>query len=127
MSDILADSLTWLWAQEKLHRGIAVTYCHGLASINLTAVMGKTKAEQTDEYGVVQKVTAVDFMVAAADLDFAEGGQIAPVSGDQIKHMVGAKTFVYEVMSPGDRPAVEPSEPGVWRIHTKLVDTEMVN
>ena len=124
MSDILADNLAWLWAQAKLHRGIAVTYHRGLSSIALTAVTGKTTAEQSDQYGVVQRVTCSDFFVEAADLNFLEIGQITPQSGDQIKRTMGDKTHVYEVMSPGDRPAVEPSEPGVWRIHTKLVDTE---
>jgi hypothetical protein len=124
MSDILTDNLTWLWTQQKRYRGISVAYCRGLASIAITAVFGKTTAEQADQYGIVQRVTCVDFLIEAIDLDFEETGQITPISGDQIKRTVGSNTFVYEVMSPGDRPAVEPSEPGVLRIHTKLVDTE---
>jgi hypothetical protein len=124
MSDILADNLAWFWTQQKRHRGVAVAYCRGLASIDITAVKGKTTAEQADEYGVVQRVTCVDFLVEAADLDFEETGQITPVSGDQIKQTAGGQVFTYEVMSPGDRPAVEPSEPGVLRIHTKLIGTE---
>lgn len=124
MSDILAVNLAWFWTQQKQHRGIAVAYHRGLASIDITAVKGKTTAEQGDEYGVVQRVTCVDFLVEAIDLDFEETGQITPISGDQIKQIEGGQTFVYEVMSPGDRPAVEPSEPGVLRIHAKLVGME---
>ena len=124
MSDILADKLAWLWSQQKRHRGITVTYHRGLASIAVTAVMGKTTAEQADQYGIVQKVTCVDFIVEAVDL-IVDDTQITPKSGDQIKRTAGYKILVYEVMSPGDRPAVEPSNtPEVLRIHTKLVDTE---
>ena len=125
MSDLLTGKLVWLWQQLKVKRGVSVTFLRGGASITITVVTGQTTTEITNEHGTATKATCHDFNIEAVDVVFEEVGQVAPASGDKIMHTIGGMTYTYQIMSPGDRPAVEPSQtPGVLRVHTKLIKTE---
>lgn len=102
-----------------------VVYQRGADAVEIAATIGRTEFEQVDEHGVVQRLQSRDFLVRAADLVLA-GAPTLPKAGDRIRETVGAQTFVYEVMAPGNEPPWRYSDPyrKALRIHTKHVATE---
>lgn len=102
-----------------------VTYQRGGDSVDLAATIGRTEFEQADDFGVIHKIESRDYLVLTADLVLASV-QTLPKAGDRIRETDGAKTFVYEVMAPGNEPPFRYSDPyrRTLRIHTKHVATE---
>lgn len=125
MPDVLEKGLAWLDDQRRTHMTRTVVYQRGADAVELAATIGRTEFEQVDEHGVVQRVQSRDFLVRAADLVLA-GAPALPKAGDRIRETVGAQTFVYEVMAPGNEPPWRYSDPyrKALRIHTKHVATE---
>jgi hypothetical protein len=125
MTDVLEKGLAWLDDQRHTHMTRTVVYQRGADAVEIAATIGRTEFEQVDDFGVVQKVQSRDFLVRAADLMLA-GAPTLPKAGDRIREAVGAQTFVYEVMAPGNEPPWRYSDPyrKALRIHTKHVATE---
>jgi len=125
MPDVLEKGLAWLDDQRHAHMTRTVVYQRGANAVEIAATIGRTEFEQVDEYGVVQRLQSRDFLVRAADLVLA-GATTLPKAGDRIRETVGAQTFVYEVMAPGNEPPWRYSDPyrKALRVHTKHVATE---
>lgn len=103
-----------------------VTYERGSDSVELQATLGETVFEQADDYGVIHKIEARDFIIRTGDL-VLDSAQTLPVVGDRIRDADGSQEFIYEVMAPGSASGGEPpfrySDPyrKAIRIHTKRV------
>jgi hypothetical protein len=125
MPDVLEKGLAWLDDQRHAHMTRTVVYQRGSDAVEIAATIGRTEFEQVDEHGIVHRVQSRDFLVRAADLTLA-GTPTLPKAGDRIRETVGAQTFVYEVMAPGNEPPWRYSDPyrTALRIHTKHVATE---
>ncbi len=125
MPDVLEKGLSWLDDQRHTHMTRTVVYQRGADAVEIAATIGRTEFEQVDEHGVVQRLQSRDFLVRAADLVLADAPAL-PKAGDRIRETVGAQTFVYEVMAPGNEPPWRYSDPyrKALRIHTKHVATE---
>ena len=125
MADVLERGAQWLCGQRHAHMTRAVVYTRGGDSIELAATPGRTEFEQVDGFGVIHKLESRDFLVRAVDLVLASV-QTLPVAGDRISEADGDRTYIYEVMAPGDEPPWRYSDRyrQTLRIHTKHVDTE---
>ncbi len=102
-----------------------VSYTRGTDSVEVHAAIGKTVFEVESGYAVLERVESRDYLVPAAELVLG-GETTLPARGDRIKEADGGKTFVYEVMAPGNEPHFIFSDPyrKTLRIHTKFVGTE---
>ena len=125
MTDLLATGSAWLEAQRHAHLTQTVAYSRGVDSVALAATIGRTEFEDADEYGVIHRTEARDYLVLAADL-VLDGAQVLPVAGDLIKETAGEQTLIYEVMSLGREPPYRYSDPyrQTLRIHTKHIGEE---
>ena len=122
MTNLLQIGASWLADQMKTHASIDVTYERGAEQVPIKATVGKTEFELDDGSGVVVRIQSRDYLIHTADLVLG-GVETLPVAGDLIREAQGAKTFVYEVMAPGDEPHYRYSDPfrKLLRIHTKHV------
>jgi hypothetical protein len=126
MPDLLQTGSDWLADQLKTHASRQVVYRRGAFEVAVLATVGRTLLKLDDGYGGVRmEWTDRDFLIHAADLVLG-GVPTLPQRGDQIRETQGAKTFIYEVMAPGQEPAWRWSDVyrKVLRIHTKQVGTE---
>jgi len=123
--DLLERGSAWLEDQRQRHMTRMVTYQRGGDSVEMAATIGRTEFEQADEFGAIRKIESRDYLVLTTDLVLA-GVQTPPKAGDRIRETDAAKTFVYEVMAPGNDPPFRYSDPyrRTLRIHTKHVATE---
>ena len=125
MADLLRQGSAWLDGQRHTNLTQLVSYQRGVDSVELAATIGRTEFEQADEYGVLHRIEARDYIIRTADLLLA-GETVLPKAGDQIRETDGTITHVYEVMAPGGEPPWRYSDPYrvALRIHTKHVKTE---
>ena len=125
MANLLEQGTAWLADQLKTHASSTVVYQRGAQQVSVSATIGKTEFEIDDGSGVLQRVESRDYLIQPADLQIA-GVATLPIAGDRIRETIGTKTYVYEVMGPGNEPHYRFSDPfrRVLRIHTKHVDTE---
>lgn len=125
MANLLNTSLNWLEEQRHEHLTREVTYERGAESVTLLATIGKSDFEQLDEFGVVHRAQARDFLVRVQDLVIS-GVTTLPEAGDRIREADGGVSYVHEVMSPAGQPPWKYSDAfrRTLRIHTKLVSTE---
>ena len=125
MTNLLDQGAAWLADQLKTHASTEVVYQRGANQVAVQATIGKTEFEVDDGAGIIQRVQSRDYLIQAADLQL--GGLVTlPQAGDRIRERVGEKTFVYEVLAPGNEPPYRYSDPfrKLLRIHTKHVGTE---
>lgn len=125
MADLLNTGLKWLEDQRHEHLTRQITYERGAESVTLLATIGKSDFEQIDEFGVVHRAQARDFLVRAQDVAIG-GSPTLPQAGDRIRETEGAVTYVHEVMSPAGQPPWRYSDAfrRTLRIHTKLVSLD---
>lgn len=125
MTNLLQIGASWLADQMKTHASIDVTYERGAEQVPVKATVGKTEFEIDDGSGVIERFQSRDYLIHAADLVLG-GVETLPVAGDLIRETQGTKTFVYEVMAPGDEPHYRYSDPfrKLLRIHSKHVATQ---
>ncbi|MCC5786890.1 MAG: hypothetical protein JJU33_09335 [Phycisphaerales bacterium] len=107
------------------HLARPVTYRRGEQSAQLSAAIGSTAFERTDDHGVIHRVESRDYLIAAADLVLA-GAPTQATAGDRIEEHGQEGLHVYEVVAPAGEPVWRYSDPQrrTLRIHTKLVRTE---
>jgi len=124
VGDLLAKGSELLDRTRRAHLSRTVVYRRGEDSVEISATIGSTAFDRTDEYGVVHRIESRDYLVAAADLMLG-GEAVTPKAGDRITETGEARVHEYEVMSPGDEPAWRYSDPQrrTLRIHTKFVRT----
>jgi len=129
--DFLQRGIVWLERQRTKHLSRPVVYQRGGESIAITATLGTTTVEVTDDTGATVQSPQMDFIVSAAAL-VLDGVVVVPRIGDRI-HVASAlgdataapvKTLVYEVLTLPDGKHYRPCDPDgrMLRIHTKLTD-----
>ena len=125
MTNLLQTGSSWLADQMKTHASVDVVYERGAEQVPLKATIGKTEFELDDGSGVVVRIQSRDYLLHAADLQL-NGSPTLPVAGDRIRETQGDKTFVYEVMAPGNEPHYRYSDTfrKLLRIHSKHVASE---
>lgn len=125
MVDMQAAGAAWFESMRVKFMIVPVTYCRNAASVDVAATIGKTVFEVSREYGVFEKYISRDYIIAVEAL-ILEGEPILPVRGDQIRETRDGKTYVYEVMAPGNEPCWRWSDSyrRSLRIHTKQVGEE---
>ena len=125
MTNLLQTGSSWLADQMKTHASVDVVYERGAEQVPVKATIGKTEFELDDGSGVVVRIQSRDYLIHAADLQLS-GSPTLPVAGDRIRETQGDKTFVYEVMAPGNEPHYRYSDPfrKLLRIHSKHVASE---
>ena len=125
MPDLLEQGAAWLEDQRTRHMSRTVTYLRGGDSVDVAATIGRTEFEQADEYGVVHRTEARDFLVLTDSLVLGDKA-VLPQAGDRIRETAGVQILIYEVMAPGGEPPFRYSDPyrRTLRIHTKHVDME---
>lgn len=122
MTNLLQTGSSWLADQMKTHASVDVVYERGAEQVPVKATIGKTEFELDDGSGVVVRIQSRDYLIHAADLQLS-GSPALPVAGDRIRETQGDKTFVYEVMAPGNEPHFRYSDTfrKLLRIHSKHV------
>jgi hypothetical protein len=125
LTNLLQTGSSWLADQMKTHASVDVVYERGAEQVPVKATIGKTEFELDDGSGVVVRIQSRDYLIHAADLQLS-GSPTLPVAGDRIRETQGNKTFVYEVMAPGNEPHYRYSDPfrKLLRIHSKHVASE---
>lgn len=115
MADLLQTAATWLAGMFKEHASQTVTYKRGLASVSLSATIGRRSFEQTDDRGFVTQFVVHDFVITAADLTLGE-----PEKGDRIEF--GSKVFeVLDLSGVNHFDYCDGHKIGM-RIHTKEIE-----
>ena len=107
------------------HLSRTVTYARGAESVELSATLGDTRYELTDDAGATVQAKATDFIVTADEL--ALGGAVTkPQIGDRIRLPAGAKVLVFEVLDLAGAGHYRPADPfgKALRIHAKQIDEE---
>jgi len=125
MANLLDQASVMVDKARHEHASRTVTYARGVNSVVLQATVGRTEAEQADEFGLYHRVESRDFLIRTGDLVLA-AAVVLPEAGDKIRESDGATDFVYEVMAFGGEPPFRYSDPQrrVLRVHTKHVLTE---
>lgn len=126
MADLLAQGSAFLEDQRHKHMTRLVAYRSGNSEVELSATVGRTLFEQSDDRGLLSRVESRDFLVRAVDLVIG-GEPVTPRAGDQVRETGddGVTLFIYEVMAPGGEPPFRFSDPyrRTLRIHTKHTGT----
>lgn len=125
MPDMLESAVGWLGDMRSQHLSRTVTYVRGAESVELSATLGDTRYELTDDAGATVQAKATDFIVAADELML--GGAVAkPQIGDRIRLPAGAKVLVFEVLDLAGAGHYRPADPfgKALRIHAKQIDEE---
>lgn len=127
MANLLKEGEVWLAAQLRKHAANVVSYSRGDDSISLSAVVGRTRRDISDESGAVYRWESRDYLVSASDLRL--GGRIVePQEGDRITEQgPGRSVVVHEVRGAfRGSPAWEWSNPSrtTLRIHTVMLGAE---
>jgi len=125
MTDLLQAGALWLTDKLHTHAAHEVYYRRGLQQVPVTATIGKTIFETTNEFGIVERIESRDFLIRVSDL-IVGGNLTLPERGDRIAEMSGTQTLIYEVLAPGREPAWRYSDAfrTLLRIHTKFIGTE---
>jgi len=125
VAEMLESAVDWLGDMRSRHLSRAVTYTRGAESVELSATLGDTRYELSDEAGATVQAKATDFIVAADELVL--GGVVTkPQIGDRIRLPAGAKVLVFEVLDLAGAGHWRPADPfgKALRIHAKQIDEE---
>ena len=122
---MLEQAVSWLGDMRTRHLSRTVEYVRGAESVELSATLGSTRYELTDDAGATVQAKATDFIVAADELVLS-GAVTKPQIGDRIRLPAGAAVLVFEVLDLAGAGHWQPADPfgKALRIHTKLVDEE---
>ncbi len=128
MADLMEQGAAFLAEQQKLHASKPVLYSRtgtGSGTVIVSAMIGRTEWEQTDDLGTVLRTESRDFIIKAKDLVLS-GVVVTPKDDDEIREDIGQQVFVYQVMAPGAEPPWRHADfhRHQLRIHTKHVRTE---
>lgn len=123
--DVLEDGARWLEDQRLKFMSRRIVYQRVTASVEVNASVGKTVFEVDNGFGILERIEARDYLIAANEL-ILNGNAALPKRGDHIRETQEATIFVYEVLAPGKEPEWRYSDPyrQTLRIHTKFIGTE---
>lgn len=118
--DLLQNGASWLAGQLKAAAGSTVTYRRNGETVTLTATIGRSTFEATNQSGVIENWESRDYLIPAGDLPFGE-----PRRGDVLVEEIGGDVFEFEVSSPRGVPVHHYGDAfrQIVRIHTKAIDT----
>jgi len=122
---MLESAVGWLGDMRNQHLSRTVTYVRGAESAELSATLGDTRYELTDDAGATVQAKAADFIVAADALVLG-GAVTKPQIGDRIRLPAGSKVLVFEVLDLAGAGHYRPADPfgKALRIHAKQIDEE---
>lgn len=123
--DLLERASSWLETQRQRHLSRAVRYQRGNQCVEVPASVGKSLFELDDGAGGVLRIESRDYLVAAADLQFA-GHVVVPQAGDRILDQVGEQQLVCEVTVPDRRPVYSYTDGyrRTLRVHTQVIQSQ---
>jgi hypothetical protein len=126
MTDLLQQGAAWLEDMRHKHASRPVTYRRGVASVALSATVGRSVFQVATTDGLVEMVERRDYLIRTTDL-VLDGTPTTPAVGDRITEIVGGRVEVYAVMGAGSEKHFRPSDPDALtlRIHTAHVGTEV--
>jgi hypothetical protein len=116
MADLLQTGVEYLLGALSAHVSRTVTYKRGNTQVSLSATLGTSQWDQTNDDGGVYRVESRDYIISAATIS---GGIGLPRSGD----LIVDEGITYEVLSPGGSQPyknLDPFRKGL-RIHTKKI------
>lgn len=121
MSDLMQEGAEWFASVLQSDLSQSVTYKRGSDTVVLLATIGETDREAYDAEGFTVKSKIRDWIVQPSDL-VLDAVEITPRRGDQVIHVVGSKTFTWEVLDIGGDKHYRPSDPygNLIRIHSQL-------
>lgn len=127
MANLLQRASDWLEGQRDQHLSREVIYQRDASTVAVSGTIGRTVFDVDNGHGILERVESRDYLILSADLVLG-GAETLPRAGDRIREADGNRTFVYEVMAPGNEPAWRYSDPyrKTLRIHTKQIDVETV-
>ena len=101
--------------------GESVTYSRGATELDITALVGDTRTEQTLDGGQIIDSRVRDFLVDADDItDLDE-----PQAGDRIRQTIGSTVYIFEAMEvAGEVWRWSDPQHNRYRIHVRFVGTE---
>jgi len=119
LSDILAESNTWLEGQRHSYLTQSVTFKRGVGSVSILATIGETEYQVEDVNGNLLTSQSIDFIIRPEDIAIYN----VPQKGDTIERIVGSKVLTYEVWTPTGVELFEfdTSRESI-RIHTQLIN-----
>lgn len=116
---LLSRASSWLDSTLAVAAGVSVLIRRGGAvSDSVTAVVGTTEFDETNNDGILERRQSRDYLIAVADYVIGDV-TCEPQPGDQIEE--GGR--YHRVLPLGDEPCARYSDAErlMWRIHTKLV------
>jgi len=118
--DMLEQAVGWLGDMRTQHLSRTVEYVRGAETVELSATLGSTRYELTDDAGATVEAKATDFIVAADELVLG-GAAVKPQIGDRIRLPAGASVLVFEVLDLAGSGHWRPADPfgKALRIHAK--------
>ena len=128
MTDLLQTGAAWLAAQMQKFASQSVVYVRGTQSIPLLATIGRTEFEESDAYGVVQRVVSRDYLFPASALASLTGSS-RPQRDDEIHETRDGVLYRYQVIAPQGEPHWRYSDAyqQSLRVHTKLISEDVVS
>lgn len=125
MPDMLEQAVGWLGDMRAEHLSRTVEYVREAESVELSATLGSTRYELTDDAGATSEAKATDFIVAADELVLGSA-VTKPQIGDRIRLPSGASVLVFEVLDLAGSGHWRPADPfgKALRIHAKQIDEE---
>lgn len=126
MLDMLKTGLDWLAGRQKAFQSRSVLYRRGAASLEVTAIPGKTDFSASDEFDAVLDVNARDYLIKTNEL-ILDGIQALPLPGDIIEDTEDGEIF--EVYAPGRAPEWQYSDKpyrNLLRIHAWAMDEDFL-
>ncbi len=121
---MLEQASAWLDGMRVKHMSRRVTYTRGTASVELSATLGSTTYEVTDDYGATVEAKATDFLVSADELVLG-AERTLPEPGDQVRVTEGQEVLVFEVMELGGTGHYRPCDPYRKTLHVTVVPKGM--
>ena len=123
MPDMLSSGFAWLSQQRHDHMTQEVAYRRGEAEVCVKATLGTAQIE-TEDNEVLLDAEWKDFLVRRVDIELFD----KPKRGDKIIAKWSGLQRTFEVMSVPGQPVWRYSDMNgnTYRIHTKLVSTEVV-
>lgn len=124
MVDRMAQATDRLAARLKSRASTDVTLRRGVDSATVSARLGQTLFQLSDQFGMITPFESRDFIILAADYDLG-AGSVEPAIGDRFDVVQAGKTYTFECLSPGgeDHWRWADAHHREYRVHTKLVGT----
>lgn len=121
MTDMLASGVAFLDAQRKASMSQTIEYERDGDFVSISATLGATDYEVSDENGITMQAKSMDFIVSAGDL-ILSSVPIRPLIGDEIRLPQGDVTLLFEVVELNGREHfVEDGFGQTFRIHANQV------